>query len=186
MKFNIFAGARRIALVIGLIATAITISALAIYKPYVSRRYKITHPTGPFIRSEDLCPPESTTHYFATKTSSGKSVSIDLCLIPMAFGEKGELLIPFKVDGNGHVWGAASYSSEVSSYERELERRFKLSAVDDQDICKEISREYRENWFSGVGYLAIGLILYSFFVWTMGWIVRGFLGIPRGQDSRPT
>jgi hypothetical protein len=103
----------------------------------------------------------------------------------MRFGEKGEQLIPFKVDDKGLVWGAPSYSSEVSDYERRLEARFKLSPSDDEEVTKQISRAYRESLISGLGYLAVGLALFAAFVWTTGWIVRGFLGIPRGQDHRP-
>lgn len=29
------------------------------------------------------------------------------------------------------------------------------------------------------------LIAYVGFVWTVGWIVRGFMGIPHGMDKRP-
>jgi hypothetical protein len=32
--------------------------------------------------------------------------------------------------------------------------------------------------------LAIFLVAYAAFVWTTGWIVRGFMGIPRGHDQR--
>ena len=32
--------------------------------------------------------------------------------------------------------------------------------------------------------LAIWLLVVGAFTWTTGWIVRGFMGIPRGQDQK--
>lgn len=186
MNFNIFSGARRIALVVGFIIAFITLITLTNYSPYISVKYKITHPSGPFLRDDGPCPLECVNHHFTTKTSKGKSVSIDLCLTPMPFGRNGQLLIPFKVDGEGKIWGADAFSSEISSYQLELERRFKLSKIDDQNISAEISNKYRENWFSGIGYLLVGMVTYLAIVWVIGWIVRGFLGIPRGYDHRPS
>jgi hypothetical protein len=186
VRFNIFEGARRIAIVAGLLATVGTVIGLVTHDPYVSLSYRVAHPTGPFVRSDEQCPTEGAKHYFSTRTTSGRSVSVNLCLLPMSFGDKDEQLIPFKVDEKGMVWGARSYSSEVTAYERRLADRFELPRTDDQEITKQISREYRENMISGLGYLVLGLAAFAVFVWTTGWIVRGFLGIPRGQDSRPS
>ena len=186
MRFNVFEGARRIAIVVGVLATVGTAIGLIMHDPYVSLSYTVAHPTGPFLRSDEQCPTEGGRHYFSTKTAKGQSVSVNLCLLPMPFGDKDEQLIPFKVDEKGMVWGAQSYSSEVSAYERRLEERFKLPSSDDQEVTKQISRKYREDMISGLGFLAIGLALLAALVWTTGWIARGFLGIPRGQDSRPS
>ncbi len=83
------------------------------------------------------------------------------------------------------IWGSASYSSEVSAYERKLEERFKIPLSDEEPIAKDISRRYRENMTEGFGYLVAGLAIFGGVVWAIGWIVRGFLGIPRGMDKRP-
>lgn len=185
MKFNIFEGARRISLLIGGIAVAGTLIALTTYDPYVSVQYSIAHPNGAFMRMQESCPSDAERHYFSSKTSTGQSVSVDLCLLAMSFGKDNARLIPYKVDEQGMIWGAASYSSEVSGYERKLESRFKLTASDEEMLKKEISQRYRENWMSGLGYLVAGLAIFAGVVWAIGWIARGFLGIPRGMDKRP-
>lgn len=184
MRFNIFEGARRISLAVAVLATAGTLIGLFTHEPYASLSYSVAHPTGPFVRTEDSCPYQGARHYFSTHTTKGRRASINLCLLPMQFGEKREELIPYKVDDKGMIWGAATYSTEVSSYERSLETRFRLSVADDQEISREISREYRDNWFTGLGILAVCLAVFAAFVWTTGWVVRGFLGIPRGKDAR--
>jgi hypothetical protein len=103
----------------------------------------------------------------------------------MSFDKNNARLIPYRIDEQGMIWGAASYSSEVSDYARMLEGRFKLPAGDEDVLKKEISRKYRENWMSGLGYLVAGLAIFAGAVWAIGWIARGFLGIPRGMDKRP-
>lgn len=185
MKFNIFEGARRIALLIGGIAITGTLIALVTYDPYVSVQYSIAHPNGAFVKMQESCPSDAGRHYFTTKTSTGESVSVDLCLVAMSFDKNNARLIPYKIDEQGMIWGAASYSSEVSDYERKLEGRFKLPAGDEVALKKEISQRYRENWMSGLGYLVAGLAIFAGVVWTIGWIARGFLGIPRGMDKLP-
>lgn len=104
----------------------------------------------------------------------------------MPFGDKGERLVPYKIDEKGMIWGAASYSSEVSEYERQLEKRFILAPRDEEFAEKEFSRRYWREIKEGIGYLAIGLAIFGGFVWAVGWIVRGFVGIPRGMDKRPS
>ena len=183
MKFNIFEGARRIALLIAGIAVAGTLFALATYDPYVSVQYSIAHPNGASVRMQESCPSDAGRHYFSSRTSSGESISVNLCLLAM--GKDNDRLIPFKIDEQGKIWGAASYSSEVTDYERKLENQFKLSASDEETLKKEISQRYRENWMSGLGYLVAGLAIFAGVVWAIGWIARGFLGIPRGMDKRP-
>ncbi len=185
MATNIFEGARRIALLIAGTATVGTLIGVFIQDPYMTVSYSITYPTGPFTRMEEPCPSEAGKHYFTSKTSTGKEVSIVLCLLPSSFGEDGKQLIPYKVDEKGMTWGASSYSSEVSAYERRLEAQFKIPPSDEKSITKEISRRYLENIVSTLGYLVGGLVFFGGLVWAIGWIVRGFLGIPWGMDRRP-
>ncbi len=185
MSINIFEGARRIAFLIAVVAAIGTLIALVTHEPYMPVQYSIAHPTAPFVRSEEPCPSEAGKHYFTARTANGKEISVDLCLLAMSFGQAGDRLVPYKVDERGMIWGAPSYSSEVSAYERALERRFKVSPRDEQEIANELSRRYRDNFLSGLGYLAVGLAIFGAIVWAIGWIMRGFLGIPRGMDRRP-
>ena len=185
MAINIFEGARRISLLSAGVATIVTVIALFTYEPYLPITYSIAHPTGRFMRLEDSCPSDAGKHYFTTKTSTGKKVSIDLCLLAMSFGKSGDRLIPYKVDEKEMIWGAAPYSSEISAYERKLEERFKIPLGDEEQIAKEISRLHRENMMEGFGYLVAGLAIFGVVVWAIGWVMRGFLGIPHGMDKRP-
>jgi hypothetical protein len=183
---NIFEGSRRIALLAGGIAIVVTLIGLGTDDPYVSVSYSISHPNGSFQRMTESCPAASGRHYFTTTSKSGKRVSINLCLLTMPFGDDKQQLVPYKVDEKNMLWGAATYSSEVSEYEETLEARFVLPPEDNDWIENEISTQYWKNWKEGLGYLGIGLAIFAGFVWAVGWIVRGFMGIPRGMDRRPS
>ena len=185
MKFNIFEGGRRIALLIGGIVAAGTLIALALNDPYVSADYSITNPNGEFVRMQEPCPSDAARHFFTSKINAKDGISIDLCLLSMSFSESGNRLIPYKIDEKGMIWGATTYSSEVQEYRQKLEKRFKLPNKDEDVLSREISQHYRENWISGLSYLIAGLAFFACIVWAIGWIVRGFLGVPRGLDKQP-
>jgi len=183
---NIFEGSRRIAYLAGGLAAAGTLVYAVTYEPYISIDYSISHPRAAFQRMTESCPTEAGRTFFTTTSQSGTSVSIDLCLLTMEFGENKEQLVPYKIDEKNMTWGAASYSSEVSAYEKQLEARFVLPPEDNNWLDKEKSRRYWENWKESLRNLGIGLAIYAGFVWAIGWIVRGFMGIPRGLDRKPS
>lgn len=183
---NIFEGSRRIAYLAGGLAVAATLIYAVTYDPYISLDYSISHPRAAFQRMKGSCPTDAGRTFFTTTSQSGTSVSIDLCLLTMEFGkDKKERLVPYRVDEKNMIWGAASYSSEVSSYEKELEARFTLPAEDNAWVEEERSRRYRENWKESLRNLGIGLAIFAGLVWAIGWIVRGFMGIPLGMDRKP-
>ena len=178
MRINIFEGTRRIALLLGAVVVIGVVAATATHDPYISLGYSVTSPNESLVRTTAQCPTEAGHHYFSANTNNGKSIGITLCLLTMPFGDKGEQLIPYEVDKSGTIWGAASYSTEVSAYEQELERKFTFSPADTSWIDQEISSRYRKNWIESIGYLVVGLAIYWILVWAIGWIVRGFAGIP--------
>jgi hypothetical protein len=184
MKFNIFEGGRRIALLIGGIVVIGTLIALALNKPYVSAKYSIASPKAEFVKMQESCPSDAAQHYFTSKTSTKNDISIDLCILAMSFNENGNRLIPYKIDEKG-IWGASNFTNEIQEYRRILEGRFKLSLNDEVVMTNELSQSYRDNWIQGLGYLIAGLAVFASVVGAIGWIVRGFLGIPRGMDKRP-
>ncbi len=184
MRFNLFSGARRIAVLLAITASVVTIIAAAIYDPYISKTYTIEYPTSPFVKTEESCPSTAGRHYFSKTTRTGKKVSITLCLLTMEFGKDRRKLIPYRVDDKGMAWGAAIFSSEISAYERQLEGRFSLSPRDEEELEREISKRYRDNWISSLEYLAVGLGVFALLVWAIGWVIRGFMGVPQGSDYR--
>ncbi len=108
----------------------------------------------PLIQKQNSCPSNTDSHYFTTKLSTEEKVSVTLC-----FGE-------------------------TAGSEEALENNFKIPVEDEKEIRKEFSEKYRKELLEGFGYLLAGLLLFGGVIWAIGWIVRGFLGIPRGMDKR--
>ena len=163
---NIFAGSRRIALLAGSLVTIPWLIVLANPTKELSNievpvLYSIHHPGGPFTSMTDLpggtwCPSEAGHYHFHTTSRSGRSVSVNLCL----------LTTPFREDA------------------RSLENRFVLSPEDEDWVEKSFWHLYRERWKDGLGYLAIALAVFAGFIRAVGWVVRGFMGIPSGMDKK--
>lgn len=64
-------------------------------------------------------------------------------------------------------------------------KSIKFSATDEEMIRDlrrgEIFKILREYFFNAL----MGLAAFWAFTWATGWIVRGFVGIPRGMDRKP-
>ena len=73
---------------------------------------------------------------------------------------------------------------EVIAYRERVETNFAFSVVDEESI----DRLWRSARFTKLGEIALaiggGLLFLWSFSWVVGWIVRGFLGIPSGKDQR--
>lgn len=181
---NIFEGSRRIAYLAGGLAVVGTLISAIAYEPFISINYSISHPQAAFQRMNGSCPIEAGQTFFSTTSQSGTTVSINLCLLTMEFGENKEQLVPYKVDEKNMTWGADPYSSEVSAYEKQLEAKFVLPIEDNDWVEKEKNRLYWKNWKNSLLTLCVGLTIFAGVVWAIGWIVRGFMGIPRGMDKK--
>ena len=94
-------------------------------------------------------------------------------------------LIPYHVDkATGVVWGNTKSSPEVTQYMSSVLATFQIPEAEEDRI--------NNLWWSEklklVGSYFFGMLAslagWWAFTWTVGWIVRGFMGIPRGSDSR--
>ncbi len=185
---NIFEGARRIALLLGIGAAVVTVLVAFNEDAYYHAQYSLAAPNAPFKKNDGDCQGEGRTMYFDHKTSSGKEVRVSICLETMTFknnnGEESEL-IPYKIDADGMTWGASTYSTEISNYETQVQERFTMTVTDELDSIEDAEKKWRTDFAETMGYLVVSLAVFGAFVMAIGWIVRGFLGIPRGMDKRP-
>lgn len=188
VAINIFEGARRIALLLGGGAAIITLLVAFNQDTYYRATYSLAIPNAPFITTDGGCPVEGRVINFDHKTSSGKDVRVSVCLEPMTFTNKNKEeteLIPYKIDADGMTWGARPYSSEINIYETQLKKRFTMTTTDEDVYTKESAKKWLGQFAESMGYLAAGLAIFGALVWAIGWIVRGFMGIPRGSDQKP-
>lgn len=95
------------------------------------------------------------------------------------------MLIPYHFDKTtGAVWGNTKSSPEVTKYMSNVLETFQIPEAEEDRIhnlwwSKKL--ELMGSYFLG---MLASLAGWWAFTWTVGWIVRGFMGIPRGSDSR--
>jgi hypothetical protein len=207
MSSNIFEGFRRIRLILQClwVGCMIVVGLHDVTEPpYVSVRFDTYNPNQPFYRSEndDNCSSPNASESIEYYTKNGHKVHVSLCFQAMKF-DNGAMLIPYRMANifdqfdtqpvipdpkKDKVWGAPVYSNEVKTYTSSRKNSFKPSYEDD----KWIEQKYDEkrfnnimNVFMDVFYAASGG---AFGIWLLayaiGWIMRGFMGIPRGMDKR--
>lgn len=187
---NIFEGSRRIAIITALLWSGGCIFYTFIgSSPSVSATYEISNFGMPPTRAKS-CPDEAAVEYTPSwniKTPKGTYVSVTLCFLPVDgfSGAKSSRLIPYKVDPTTNkLWGAEKYSSEVSDYTKKVARNFQPPESDFAEFDAKSRSEWWKDFFSTMGVLVGGLVLLWGFTGAVGYVVRGFMGIPMKSDSR--
>ena len=180
MAINMFEGARRIAKiaaalwVIGWIVAGVTFSP----SPFISVTYLIEGPGKPLARIEaDKCNDDGK-ETLKAKTAKGTEAWVDLCF-------RSEL-----ADDGVRVYAYDNQSfsrwtsPQVLAYTAQVKARFTLPQTDETWIDNQGRLEYIQELGWGAMGAVSGILLLFAFSWAVGWIVRGFMGIPRGADSR--
>lgn len=180
---NIFEGSRRIAKVFAAVVVLGTLIGLYQHSPNVVLRYSV-HPGGwTLLDAPDDCRigiDGIDGDDFTTR--NGHSFHRSFCFLATK-SDQGALLVPYKAVGETLLLNQP-FSEEVKSHMGDF---LSKHPPDPKDFDKA-DREYRSlliaQWSYGIGALIAGLLIYWAAIWTIGWIVRGFLSIPRGHDSR--
>lgn len=187
MAINVFEGARRIAKLLAALWVVGWVVAAFNVSPTISATYKILYPGAMLLRMTGECPPDGTTELLFDKvTQRGTKTLLTLCF-PAQTASNGDRLIPYFVDpADGGVWLLEKYSPEVVEYIQRVAETFVFPQAEE----KWIDGQWWPLFLKDIGWGAIGavsgLLLLLAFTSTTGWIVRGFMDIPRGQDHKET
>lgn len=184
MRINVFEGGRRIALALAILVSAFAIWLTAVSAPKPSLSYSIVSPRATPVRMDETCGLYSRSEWFSWVTPSGTDVYVRLCLRSSPFGTDGTELVPYRIDEKGMTWGASTYSDEVKDYAESIKESFSLPTSELKRIEREASQAHWEHVRENLGTLAMGLGIFWVLVWAVGWVVRGFAGIPAGRDER--
>lgn len=98
-----------------------------------------------------------------------------------------EFLLKMPVDQSQPrtVWMASEYDNEVRAYMDDVAASLRLGPGDLERLQQVKRQKLWEQWKQALqvlfGGLAVGWVLTA----GIGWIARGFMGIPRGHDRRP-
>ena len=177
---NIFEGARRITkLTAAIIVFSYIVFWGATYSPTVSTTYNIYIGKSP-IQTDDGCPDNSQRAYKRKTTANKTEVDVNLCFLP---DDISGLFIPYKFE-NESVWLDKAHSPDVNKYVNQISNAFIIPRDDE----KKLDKQYRLQKFRGLGaifgWMLLNLGILFLFAWAVGWIVRGFMGIPQGQDKK--
>ena len=204
MAINMFEGARRIAKLVAGVGIIWYFGFVSLDSPYVDIWYSVDWPGNtPILVKERTCPESKMEYRSYVPTSSGKNVSLDVCFVKQIASD-GSKVVFYKRDDTvelsklsieelearakskekSRYWGGADYSTEVSDYTKRTISSFVIPKADEAWIE---SQWWSARW-AGIRDATLGLLgglaaLWAF-TWATGWIVRGFMGIPRGSDGR--
>lgn len=185
MRFNVFEGARRIAMLIGALWVVIYGTLSWNSEPYtIGLTYMIDWVGSQPYRTDAPCGLNNTVERSEVKLPSGKEIPALLCFRSQK-DDRGEGLIPYKLAPDGSAWMHLPFSTEVMEYKRSVAEQFSLPPSD-TDIADELYKTARfKKLKESTKEILIGLAVIWTITFVLGWIIRGFLGIPQGKDFRP-
>lgn len=187
MKVNVFEGARRITLLIAVLWAIGVVVFTWNNEPNVPLSYVIVWIGNPPIRiAEGKCKDEDLRDWKYITTAKSTSVRVSFCFTAHR-ADSGEWLIPYELDEKDpkRGWMNSKYSTQVSDYKRRVVGSFQLSTADEAWADSQWWPERRQQVGWGVVWLIGGWVALWVLSFVIGWIVRGFAGIPMGKDRRP-
>jgi hypothetical protein len=191
MAINIFEGARRVTKLIAVI----WVLGMSFYafteKSYISAYFRVDLPDALPIRmtEQEACDQTDVKKYLSSQhTSKGSDVSVTICFKPyikiddeLPPGAKfidEEPAKPQQAQQPG-------LSFEEWKAQKEIMANFKLSKADEEWVDGVAWSKRLEKIKTSATVTIGGLAFLWIFSWCVGWVVRGFAGIPTGQDFKP-
>ena len=214
MATNWFEGGRRISkLCMGIVlaAGAATVLLRNDPDPVLSSR----GPTMPWFVSSDACPDNAYVHHLWKYDWGGEKPGLRLCYLPMPDGSIPYAVAPTPPDAlekqareeqenarriaNGEppkltinmpwFYVAPEYDEKVQSYISESVSKLRVTpelAGRLRDSLSSARWDDRKKAFNEAMPWVAGICGFLWaFTFAMGWIIRGFAGIPTGQDFKP-
>jgi hypothetical protein len=152
-------------------------------EPYISYQYRIADFGADPVQSDECSIGTDGTKYLDYKNNDGTTFHVRLCFAASR-AKDGRMLVPY-TERDGQTWMNSSFSDEVLRYmDIYTSFIFKLKPADFTKAQNDYSSE--KFWFrvKGIGYVILGTVLFWLSVSCIGWVMRGFLGIPNGSDKR--
>jgi hypothetical protein len=187
MAINVFEGARRIAtLTAGLWVLGWGAFGIFEPQPHIGATYTVAHLHAKPTLGDPSCEyGPNARDYLEVMTKKGTQVHVTLCFIAQRSSD-GQLVVPFARDPNDNRrWmGNDQHSIEVREYVKQVRDGFAMSLDEERMFDRRLWPARLERIGIGALFVFGGLFVFWMFCWTLGWIVRGFLGIPMGRDAR--
>ena len=182
MNLNVFEGARRISLLMEIVWVIGCAVMFWTQSPHVSLTYQADRPSALF-QVADNCGSDDAREYKTVGLADNKAVHVTLCFKAHFFENRG-MLVPYREEEK-RWWGGERYSSEVRKYTEQRAAQFSLAEGDKHAAADLWATERRSQFWNALGAAVGGCIALMIATFSVGWIVRGFFGIPSGKDFRP-
>lgn len=186
---NIFEGSRRIAKLFGLlIVVGYAIVIVFVSNETVYVHYLISAQGKPTVRVDE-CGPGSASKSKYTTSRRGSAVNASLCFefpkvveSPVAKDTNPSLKREWETARPVGFEAFIQQNSLNDSYmSREMES-FQIPESDEDHISRLSRTQALKNAGMYILWMLASLAVFWAFTWAVGWIVRGFLGIPLGRD----
>jgi hypothetical protein len=182
---NIFSGGRRLAFVFGILISCLAIAAIFQNEPRVPLFYEVPDFAAK-AKKVGECRKNHATRFTVGTTGTGTPYQLTFCFVP-ALWKEGIAYIPYKYsDDAKYVDLKPAADPDVYAYMRGYEDLFEIPSADLPAIDREYAGLRWKQVAAGIGWLLLGAVVYWGAIFTIGWVARGFAGIPRGRDSRPS
>lgn len=186
-KINVFEGSRRVATVLKVLwVVAVAIITWNSNSPHVSLHFVTDYPNQGFRRvAYGGCQSGVDAQEFVQRDfAEGREAFVTLCFKARP-ADDGTLVIPTEVESDKRWFGYSLYSASVTNYTKTRSRAFALTEEDKLAAQQEGSRQTRKGITDGILWAVGGWVGLWLLQVLVGWVVRGFLGIPLGADRRP-
>ena len=184
---NWFEGGRRITRLFQMLLCLGCAIAVFLFPPDVSLTFETIGPDQPWVLTTKNCYGGSDAMEDPQNDAGLGESSTDLCFRAAEF-EGGKMLIPYALADKNNWYGAETYSDLAQNYIKKRKAEFRVPEQLKPGIRNQVSREWwkkwRENLKGFIVFAVVGVVILQALAWVMGWIVRGFAGIPAGQDRR--
>lgn len=186
MNVNIFEGARRIQFLLLLAVGALGVWIAWETSSGLERNYDVVLGRNGDISFQGIqeCRGEDSTRYYSQQLESGAWIRGDLCYRTFV-AQSGERVVLNRVDEQGEMWGWPAYSGETMELQRRADDAFTVPSQDLPRINKEVREKLWKARAQVLGYTVVAMGVLWLVGLVLGWIARGFLGIPNGRDHRP-
>lgn len=179
---NLFEGGRRLAK-IG-IFSILAVGGVLMFadSPSPSVYFRVPDYGAPVVVSDECNYVTDATEHTTMRTKQGHSYYASFCF---AAGEAsdGRMLVPYESKGEYFMMNE-KYSAAVTAYTKRFAAHFQPTAEQDQFADKA----YSDAVWKSKGQIVFGTVATAIGFWLLtkllGWVLRGFLGIPANEDKR--
>jgi hypothetical protein len=182
---NLFEGARRIAKIFAGLWVLGCIGYVFTIEPHISTTYAVSAPNQTPRLMMATCPDDAAIEpSWDLKTKKGNAVYVALCFLPsLNFDDAKTPLVPF-IAADGKMYGSEKYSSGVAAYTKEVMKNFSIPIEDHAALDAQAREKWWAAFWIDMQFLVGGLIFIYGVTWCVGYVVRGFMRVPKGSDKK--